>query len=277
MIVHFGDQIIPPTPFLKDGVYCSPRIQRGRGMIDLSGYGLFVTGAGSGIGLASVRAAIALGARVAGTVRGDDQRHLLGEHLSVEDIFDLDVTDSAALDEAMGATINRFGGLDGALACAGIIALATATETTDEVWHKVIDTNLTGCFNLARKAGQHMQAAGYGSIVMISSQIGLVGHPRAAAYAASKSGINGLVRAMALELGPDNVRINAVGPGPVNTDMTAETRSIPERRDYLLDGTPLGRFGEPEEIAKANMFLLSDAASFITGQIICVDGGYTAK
>ncbi len=82
---------------------------------------------------------------------------------------------------------------------------------------------------------------------------------------------------MALELGPANVRINAVGPGPVNTEMTAETRSIPERREYLLNGIPMGRFGEAEEIANTNLFLLSDAASFITGQVICVDGGYTAK
>jgi len=246
-------------------------------MIDLVGYRLFVTGAGSGMGLASVKAACAMGARIAGTVRGEEQRQDLRQHLDDENIFDLDVADSAAIDQAVAATIARFGGLDGALACAGIIALFTSTETTDAVWKNVLDTNLTGCFNLARAAARHMKAQSKGSIVMISSQIGLVGHPSAAAYAVSKSGINGLTRTMALELGPYNVRVNAVGPGPTATDMTAETRTIPERRDYLLNGIPLGRFGEPEEIANLNLFLLSEAASFITGQIICADGGYTAK
>ncbi len=246
-------------------------------MIDLDGYRLFVTGAGSGIGLATVEAAVAQGARVAGTVWGEDQHQTLAKHIPGDDIFDLDVRDSVALDGAMAIAIERFGGLDGALACAGILAIATSTNTDDDTWRDVIDTNLTGCFNLARAAARPMQAAGKGAIVLISSQIGLVGHPRAAAYAASKSGINGLVRAMALELGPDNVRINAVGPGPINTDMTAESRSIPERREFLLKGIPMGRFGEAAEIAAVNLFLLSDAASFITGQVICADGGYTAK
>ncbi|TDI58735.1 MAG: SDR family oxidoreductase [Alphaproteobacteria bacterium] len=246
-------------------------------MIDLEGRRIFVTGAGSGIGLATVALATSLGARVGGTVRGADQRRALLDHADPSDIFDLDVRDAKKVDAAVGDVVRAFGGLDGALACAGIIELLPATETTDEVWRRIIEVNLTGSFNLARAAARHMTESGGGALVMVSSQIGLVGHPRAASYAAAKSGINGLTRAMALELAPSNVRVNAVAPGPIATEMTAESRADPARRNDLLSGIPLGRFGEPEEIASTIVFLLSDAASFITGQVISADGGFTAK
>ena len=246
-------------------------------MINLDGRKIFITGAGSGIGLATVALATSLGAQVAGSVQGSDQRQALLEYVEPAEVFDLDVRNAVEVDAAVDQTITLFGGLDGVLACAGIIELLPSTETSDEVWQRVIDINLTGSFNLARAAARHMRAEKGGSIVMISSQIGLVGHPRAASYAAAKSGINGLTRAMAIELAPVNVRVNAVGPGPIATAMTAGTRADPERNKFLLSGIPLGRFGEPEEIASTIIFLLSDAASFITGQIICADGGFTAR
>jgi NAD(P)-dependent dehydrogenase (short-subunit alcohol dehydrogenase family) len=246
-------------------------------MIDLHGKMLFMTGAGSGIGLATVIQASALGARVAGTIQGTAQRAALENHVEANAIFDLDVADSAAVDQALDSAIAQFGGIDGAVACAGVIKLLTSTDTSDDVWQDIVGVNLTGCFNLARAAARHMKSKQQGSIVMISSQVGLTGHRAAAAYAAAKSGINGLTRSMAVELGPCNIRVNAVAPGPVATAMTAQTRSNPERRDYLLKGIPMGRFGEPQEIASMINFLLCDAASFVTGQVICVDGGYVAQ
>jgi NAD(P)-dependent dehydrogenase (short-subunit alcohol dehydrogenase family) len=104
----------------------------------------------------------------------------------------------------------------------------------------------------------------------------LIGHPRAAAYTASKSAVNGLMKALALELAPYGIRVNAVGPGPIATPMTAVARGDAERSKRLLASIPLARFGQPDEIAAAIRFLLSDAASFITGQILCADGGVTA-
>jgi len=246
-------------------------------MINLDGRTIFVTGAGTGIGLASVALAKSIGARVAGSVQGSEQRQALLQHIESNAIFDLDVRNAPKIEAALEKTKALFGEIDGVLASAGIIELLPSTETNDEVWHRIIEVNLTGSFNLARAAARHMAPVKRGAIVMVSSQIGLVGHPRAASYAAAKSGINGLTRAMALELAPDNVRVNAVGPGPIATPMTAETRADPERSKKLLSDIPLGRFGEPEEIANTIIFLLSDAASFITGQVICADGGFTAK
>ena len=140
----------------------------------------------------------------------------------------------------------------------------------------VIDVNLTAAFSVAKACAGTMIAAGGGAIVLVSSQIGLVGHPRAAAYAASKAGVNGLTRALALELAPHGLRVNAVAPGPVATPMTSIARRDTDRAQAIVARVPMGRFGETHEIAAAIRFLLSDASTFITGQILCVDGGYTA-
>ena len=245
-------------------------------MFDLSNKTVFITGIGSGIGLATAQVAIKLGARVYGTVFSEEQSEKITEYISSECIYKVDVKNSDEIAFAIDDAAKCSGKLDGFVAVAGILSLQEFTKTDDAIWHNVIDTNLSGSFYSARAAIPHLQKQAAGSIVFVSSQIGLVGHPLGAAYAASKAGINGLTKSTAVELAPNSIRVNAVAPGPVVSDMTAKARADEKRYNSLLADIPMGRFGQPEEIATIINFLLSEASSFITGQVIVADGGFTA-
>ncbi len=247
-------------------------------MSDLSGKIALVTGASRGIGAAIALRLARNGAAVAVNYAGShDAANAVvaqiqsggGRAIALQ----ADVSDFAACTDLVSRVVDEFGRLDILVNNAGITRDGLLVRMSDEDWGSVIDTNLSGVFALTRATAKVMMKQRMGSIVNVTSVVGLVGNAGQANYAAAKAGVIGLTKSVARELAGRNVRANAVAPGFIETDMTS---SLPET---VKEGTrgqiSMGRFGSPEDVASAVAFLAGDDAAYITGQVLAVDGGMT--
>jgi len=235
-----------------------------------------VTGASRGIGAACARALAAAGHDVAvgyaGDAAGAAETVAAVEAAGRRAIaHQADVSDEEQAAALVAAAEDALGPLDVLVLNAGITRDGLAVRMSADDWNAVIDTNLTGAFFTARPALRGMLRRRAGSIVAVSSVVGITGNPGQVNYAAAKAGMIGMVRALAREAGGRGVRVNAVAPGYIATDMTAGLAD--DLRDGIVAGTPLGRLGEPEDVAAAVAFLCSSDAAFITGAVLPVDGG----
>ncbi|RZU63580.1 GolD/DthD family dehydrogenase [Zhihengliuella halotolerans] len=250
----------------------------GGGFFDLTGRTAIVTGGASGLGNAIARALAERGAVV---VLADRDAAALGaaaDALAADGLeartLAVDVTDRDALTRAVDDLASALGRIDILVNSAGIALLAPVTEVPDEHWDRVIGVNLTGTFAACRAVATHMKRAGYGRIVNIASQAAHVALEDHAAYAASKSGLFGLTRSLARELGPHGVTANTLSPTVVLTDMGREAWAGPRGEAHKAQ-IPARRFAEPREVAAAALYLVSTEAAMVNGADLRIDGGFT--
>ena len=235
-----------------------------------------VTGAGKGIGRAIALALAKMGVLVIVNYRGSKEQaeetvQKIREMGQEAEAYPCDVSDFQAVETMMKTIVSKYGRLDILVNNAGITKDGLILKMSEEDFDKVVDTNLKGTFHTIRHASRQMIRQRSGRIINISSVSGVMGNPGQANYAAAKAGIIGLTKTMAKELGSRGITVNAIAPGFIETDMTAVlSESVQQNIQAQI---PLGHFGKPEDVAAAAAFLASEEAGYITGQVLCVDGG----
>lgn len=244
----------------------------------LEGKVAMITGGAAGIGYAIASRFISQGCRVVLLDRSESVRDVARHLGPVSQVLGLraDVTSSPAVEQAIGETLHHFGALDILVNSAGIVMLDPAEALSEAAWNATLAVNLTGVFLMSQIAGRHFLQQKGGTIINLASQAGVVALPGHLAYCASKAGVIGLTQVLALEWGPHNVRVNAISPTVVLTELGRKAWSGTVAEE-MLQKIPLRRFAQPEDVAAAALYLASDEANMITGTNLVIDGGYTIQ
>ena len=249
-------------------------------LFDLSGRVAVVAGGTSGIGRALALGLADAGADVVAIGRRDALVHEVAVAIEKRGRRSVrltaDVTDRASLERVRDECVRQFGHVDILICAAGVTKKIATLDMDDADWHQIVETNLTGTLRACQVFGAAMVARGSGRIITVASLSSFLGFFQVAAYTASKSAVAGLTRALAVEWAPSGVTVNAIVPGVFKTDLNRELLESPRGQELLMR-TPMRRFGRVDELVGAAVFLASDAASFVTGQLLAVDGGFLAS